>query len=120
VIDPAANTARVFATLRSWAPSIRIFITELVLEAVLKRYAIRYTTTFAAMLPLDLLALDLALWRAVRLLPQRDLRADLAVAAQALDPAGGGRRHRLGPFVTATASTPGLVIANWLTPRGWR
>ena len=25
-----------------------------------------------------------------------------------------------GTFVTATASTLGLVIANWLTPRGWR
>lgn len=25
-----------------------------------------------------------------------------------------------GIFVTATASTPGLVIANWLTPRSWR
>jgi uncharacterized membrane protein len=25
-----------------------------------------------------------------------------------------------GTFVTATASTLGLVIANWLTPGGWR
>jgi uncharacterized membrane protein len=25
-----------------------------------------------------------------------------------------------GTFVTATASTLGLVIANWLTPPGWR
>ena len=47
--------------MRTFARSIRIFITELVLEAVLKRYAIRYATTFAAMLPLDLLVLDLAL-----------------------------------------------------------
>jgi hypothetical protein len=61
VIDPAANTARGFATLRVLARGIRTFITELVLEAVLKRYAIRYATTFAAMLPLDLLVLDLAL-----------------------------------------------------------
>lgn len=61
MIDPAANTARGFATLRVLARSIRTFITELVLEAVLKRYAIRYATTFAAMLPLDLLVLDLAL-----------------------------------------------------------
>ena len=42
------------------------------------------------------LAVDAALWRAVRAVLLRDLRADLAVAAQALDLAGGDRRRVLG------------------------
>jgi hypothetical protein len=45
------------ATLRSLARSIRTFITELVLEAISKRYAILYVATFVVMLPLDLLFL---------------------------------------------------------------
>ena len=57
MIDPAANTARGFATLRSWAPSIRIFITELVLEVISNRYAVLWVTTSIVMPPLDLLFL---------------------------------------------------------------
>ena len=42
------------------------------------------------------LAIDAALWRAVRLLLLCDLRPHLAGAAQALELAGRDRRHRLG------------------------
>ena len=42
------------------------------------------------------LAIDVAVWRAVRILLLRDLRPDLAGAAQALELAGCDRRHRLG------------------------
>ena len=42
------------------------------------------------------LAIDAALWRAVRPVLLRDLRPDLAGAAQALELAGRDRRHQLG------------------------
>ena len=63
------------------------------------------------------LAVDTALWRAVRPVLLRDLRPDVAVAAQALDLAGGDRRVSWGAFVTALSSTAGLLIANWLAPK---
>lgn len=40
--------------MRTFARSIRIFVTELVPKAVLKRPAILYATTFVVMPPLDL------------------------------------------------------------------
>jgi hypothetical protein len=57
VIDPAANTARGFATLRVLARSIRTFITELELEVISNRYAVLWVTTSIVMPPLDLLFL---------------------------------------------------------------
>ena len=53
------------------------------------------------------LAIDAALRRAVRVVLLRDVRTDVAVAAEALDLAGGAGRCVLGTFVTAVSSTPG-------------
>ena len=62
-------------------------------------------------------AVDARLWCAVRPVLLCDVRADLMVAAQALDLARGRGRHGLGSFVTAVSSTLGLVIANFLAPK---
>ena len=64
------------------------------------------------------LAIDAAVWRAVRVVLLRDVRTDLAVAARSTGP---GRWCVVdvcwGTFVTAVSSTLGLVIANWLAPK---
>ena len=63
------------------------------------------------------LAIDAAVWRAVRLLLLRDLRTDVAVALEALDLAGGRGRRVLGIVRDGGVVHLGLMIANWLTPK---
>jgi hypothetical protein len=87
------------------------------------RYVVLYLGTLIVPIPIDFLfrrdlAIDAALGRAVRIFLLRDLRADIAVAAQALDLAGGhGRCELRGTFVTAVSSATGLMIAHWIAPR---
>jgi uncharacterized membrane protein len=148
------------------ARNIRIVITELVLEAVLKRYAILYVTTFIVMLPLDLLFLGFVA-KGFFTSQVGDMLGEVRVAPAILfyclyiagmlifvsgSPDATWRSTLLygalfgffcyatfeltslsllkhwtwpvvfvdiawGTFVTATASTLGLLIANWLAPK---
>jgi hypothetical protein len=87
------------------------------------RYVVLYLATLIVLIPIGFLfrrdlAIDAALGRAVRIFLLRYLRADITVAAQPLDLAGGhGRCELRGTSVTAVSSTTGLMIANWIAPR---
>ena len=63
------------------------------------------------------LAVDAALWRAVRAVLLRDLRSHVAVAAQALELGGRDRRYRLGRVRDGGLVDRRAAVANWLAPR---
>ena len=96
----------------------------------MNRYVVLYLATLIVLIPIDFLFLRGTVAKGffttevgdmlgeIRLAPAlRDLRADIAVAAQALDLVGGHGRCELGGVRDGGFVHDGAVIANWIAPR---